>query len=791
MSARTLTIASISCLVLFALLMHWPIFLQGKTVSAFDLSYSFMDAYKPVRPAGLERPSNGLLSDPVVQFNVWDKAMFEGPLTRPWLWNPYAGCGSPLLANAQAAPFSPLKALAYTPAGVARGFGLLCFLKMLLAGLLMYAYMRAVGAGPLNSCLGGISFMACGFMVVWLQWPHTHVAAMLPALFLGCERMLQRRLKAGVLLVALATALGLLGGHPETSFHITVAAAFYLAARVAFRLLDPDREKRPPVRTCLVCGAAFVGAVAAGAAIAAVQVLPNAEYIRTSAMLTQRAASAEAGHRAPILSLGNLKYARHELLSYLLPNTWGNPSLHSHWWNKSSNYNESAGYIGIGTLFLSLFAWRYFARSPVIRTLCLLQLLSLGFILRVPLVTNTLGKLPLFELAANKRLLLVYCFAGAAMGALALEHLLRTRKLSVPEIIWLAFIALLFVSVAANDYLKRFAKNPYDWIPGYGRRQLLHFLLFLAPWFTIAAFPALKERLRTVLCAGLVCLAAADLFLIQFGYNPFADPGSLYPDTPVTRLLQAKPSPTRVLPMPATIERNILTVYAIQDPRLYDAVTYAPYADFLARLRTSGRDPDLRLCSIAGIRYLWVYPAWTPPASGEVDLTLADEQGPLYENNGALPHAYVSRWWRTAASPGEALDMLAQDDFPWQSTVVIEPGKARDIEPAEQEEPVPVAAATITQYGPHSVTVELPDAARGLLVLNDCYYPGWQAWVNGETRPIYRVNGTFRGLFVGPADNEVVFKYNPRSFRYGAILSIAAVAALVALMLPARRSPQA
>jgi len=240
MSARTLTIASISCLVLFALLMHWPIFLQGKTVSAFDLSYCFMDAYTPARPTGFERPSNGLLSDPVLMYQVWDRVRYDGTVGFPWLWNPYTGCGSPLLANAESTPFFPLKTLTYAVGGPTRGFGFLCFLKMLLAGLLMWAYLRRLGAGYPARTIGAIAFMASGFMIAWLQWAHTNVALTLPLLLLGCEHLVRQALKRGFLIISIAIAFGLLGGHPETSLHISFAAAVYTAVRLLF----PDATSR-------------------------------------------------------------------------------------------------------------------------------------------------------------------------------------------------------------------------------------------------------------------------------------------------------------------------------------------------------------------------------------------------------------------------------------------------------------------------------------------------------------------------------------------------------------------
>ena len=62
------------------------------------------------------------------------------------------------------------------------------------------------------------------------------------------------------------------------------------------------------------------------------------------------------------------------------------------------------------------------------------------------------------------------------------------------------------------------------------------------------------------------------------------------------------------------------------------------------------------------------------------------------------------------------------------------------------------------------------------MVLSDTYYPGWRAFVDGVERPILRANHVFRAVVVPAGAQEVVFSYEPDSFRYGLLVSVAAVA---------------
>lgn len=790
---RRWALASLACVVAFAALMHWPVFVQGKTVSSFDLSYFRFNAYRDQRPPELKRASNNLLSDPVQLFNVWDPAMYEGPLEPPWLWNPYAACGSPLLANAQSAPFSPLKALAYAPAGVRWGFGLHCFLKMMLAGLFMWAYMRALGAGVLGRTLGALAFMTCGFMVVWLQWIHTNVGMLLPLVLLGCEHLARGKLRAGFLYIAAATGLGLLGGHPETSFHIALAAGVYLVLRL---MLWPSRPRRARLRLTGAGVGVLVVATAVGAMVSGIQLVPTVDATRFSVVAKQRAVSGErararAAERGGIRRfLGDPEYIHNEVLVYLVPYTWGKPQQGLAWL-PSSNYNERAAYAGIGVMLLAALGWRYVARDRRLVALGVLQLLSLGFILKVPLVEATLGRLPLLDIAANKRLLLVFSFANAAMAGLVFEHLWKAKKFSRATLVWMALILAAFLWLVLRDYAARFASSSQAWMRAYGLRQLLHFVVFLAPWAVVLFLWRMRAALRTAVAAGLIGLVAVDVYLTYFGYNPFIRPEQIYPSTPAIEFLQAQEAPVRVLPLDKQLGPNSATIYGLGDPRIFDALRSISCEEFLTRLGAEGTwhiidEPNMRLCAVAGVRYVYAPVEWSPPSTANLELVYEDELSRIYENHDALPPAYVSHAWRQVASPDEAYDALAADEFPWQSCVTVEGQGDSKTEPGSGGEPRPHVGAQIVERRPQRVTIEIPQDGGGLLVLSDTFYPGWKAFVDGERRPIHRANGTFRGVFIDPGDRQVIFTYEPASFRYGLMLTVAGLVALVGVAVAPR-----
>lgn len=59
------------------------------------------------------------------------------------------------------------------------------------------------------------------------------------------------------------------------------------------------------------------------------------------------------------------------------------------------------------------------------------------------------------------------------------------------------------------------------------------------------------------------------------------------------------------------------------------------------------------------------------------------------------------------------------------------------------------------------------------IVVQDAYYPGWKAYVNGKEIKIDPVNVTFRGFKVPAGENmKVIMAYQPWTFRLGLIISI-------------------
>lgn len=81
--------------------------------------------------------------------------------------------------------------------------------------------------------------------------------------------------------------------------------------------------------------------------------------------------------------------------------------------------------------------------------------------------------------------------------------------------------------------------------------------------------------------------------------------------------------------------------------------------------------------------------------------------------------------------------------------------------------------------GPQRVVLDVSLKLPRIVVLADIFYPGWKLTIDGQPAPIWRVNRAMRGAAVQPGSHRLVYTYEPRSFRIGAVLTLLSIVGLV------------
>jgi Bacterial membrane protein YfhO len=99
----------------------------------------------------------------------------------------------------------------------------------------------------------------------------------------------------------------------------------------------------------------------------------------------------------------------------------------------------------------------------------------------------------------------------------------------------------------------------------------------------------------------------------------------------------------------------------------------------------------------------------------------------------------------------------------------------------------------------HAEEVEVDATAQrsGYLILDDSFYPGWQATVDGHPARILPANENFRAVAIPAGRDVIAFRYRPASFFVGAAISLATALVMISCGLfwwargRRQRAPQA
>ena len=187
----------------------------------------------------------------------------------PW-WNNYEGIGAPLAGEMQSGALFPLTIVL----ALHQGMLLLQMSLEIVSGVSTYFLVRTLGVGRTLSTTAGFAFGVCGTFA-WFAYAPIRPVALLPLCLLGVERSItaaRNRQAGGWYLLAIALALSLLAGFPETAFIDGLFVAWWSVLRIG----GVGRPFWPRLVTKLITGAITGLALAAPLLIAFADYLPYA-----------------------------------------------------------------------------------------------------------------------------------------------------------------------------------------------------------------------------------------------------------------------------------------------------------------------------------------------------------------------------------------------------------------------------------------------------------------------------------------------------------------------------------
>ena len=81
----------------------------------------------------------------------------------------------------------------------------------------------------------------------------------------------------------------------------------------------------------------------------------------------------------------------------------------------------------------------------------------------------------------------------------------------------------------------------------------------------------------------------------------------------------------------------------------------------------------------------------------------------------------------------------------------------------------------IAKYEDSEIEIETESAGNSMLFLSEVFYPEWKAYVDGKETKIYQAYGLFRTIYLPKGKHKVLFKWDPKIFHIGAVLTLSAL----------------
>lgn len=158
----------------------------------------------------------------------------------------------------------------------------------------------------------------------------------------------------------------------------------------------------------------------------------------------------------------------------------------------------------------------------------------------------------------------------------------------------------------------------------------------------------------------------------------------------------------------------------------------------------------------------------------------------VYENKDRIPRAFIPQRVQTGLSAQQILARIRQPSFSPMQCSLVEGNTGRALTGFEGAPPQP----EIISSQPEHIMISASNAQPALLVLHDPFYPGWQVRVDGQKKPLLRVNYAFCGVELPPGQHRVEFRYRPLLLYVSATISVIAWLSLLVFFIRQKGGPQ-
>lgn len=728
-------------------------------------------------------------------------------------WAPHLLGGTPFIEALSAGdslyPPSLLLLLLTAPH---RALGWKLVLHVFLAGLLFYGWVRSIGGSRAAALLGGTAYMLAPFLVGFVHPGHDgkiFVTALAPLMFWVTERHFRQPGAASFAAIGLSVALIIYTTHFQMAYFLFGGVGLYAIFRSVQigRGVDEIASGGSP-RAGGVRFALFLAAAIAGAAGAAWQLVPAADYVTeySRRIQTTETTSGQTGRQWS----SSFSMNPEEVMSLVVPEFAGNNAGGPAWadgtyWGRNG-FKDNHNAAGLIALLLAAVSFAGAARRQLRGFLVGLGTLALLFALGA----NTPVWGIFYEIVPGIRLFrapgmvaFLFGFAAITMAALGLDRivmLLRTRDEAelerVQKILWgaTAGLGVLAVLITSGVFTAAWTTVVY---PGIGERQLqilaAHmpnivrgstFAVMLSAALAGIVWGLRQGRVPIGLGVGLiVVLAAADALRVD---QPFVQTMDFYswsqPDPNIRAMLdreEGSDEPYRFWSMVRGDQDVSAAAHGIELAAGHHPNDLSRYRELIGMVG-SGRATNLghvNIRRILNVRYiLWPDLELGQPAPEGATVSRTQlSDGRVYQTLIAdigLPRARLVGS-AVVKSDDEAVPYILGPEHDPEQEVVL-----------ASEAPIALEGSPVTGHvrwvdrEADRMTLAVESDRPALLVIADNWFPAWRATVDGEEAEVLRAYHTLRAVPVPAGTSTVEMWYESPLLQRSRALSLIALLGL-------------
>ena len=670
------------------------------------------------------------------------------------LWDPYLWGGQPLLAQAQPGTAYPVNWLLFSlplqDGWISQKFLHWYFVLLhYMAALFCYFLCRDLKRSRWASLIAGTVYGLAGFFgtTVWPQMLNGAIWA--PLVFLFSLRVFRgERPVPNAALAGASLGLAWLAGHHQSPLYLSLTIGILWCYQM-FRTGPSHWTMWKPI---LVFGL-FAGLVGA------LQILPSYEYGQLASRWVGTENLARWNDTVPYAVHTRYGLDSEGLLSIVIPGI----------------ENNASPFMGIAAFSLALlaicFGWRY----PEVRCLTVAGICGLLFALAGQNVLHGViySLVPIVEKARNpSHAIAIFNFAFAVLVAYGIDELSsqEDRWKGWPAGIAVASGSLL-VFAAGLELLGKHIRD--------GRIPVAAFfaLLFAA----VLAARRLGRIGRNAACMAALCCIVMELGLVvgyHFPHNSektrLAELTAMAQDSDVVAFLRKQTRPFRVEVDAKDVPYNFGQWYGIE--------TIDGYVAGVTSNRLVNDAYSARFRSLAGVAFSLsrkpLRQGWKQVFEGASGLK-------VFANPDVFPRAWAVHRVTMVNTEDQINTFTTQTNNDLHNSAVLLGGAPPALDNCAGNDQVEVLRHQSDRV---EIAASLP--CKGLVIVSDTFFPGWEARVDGRKTPIREAYGVFRAVEVAAGRHTITMAFRPKSIYLGALLSFAGLAG-AALLQVKRRRPSA